>query len=247
MRQVPLWGRVIFTDWHGVLSRDPFWASIRGTATHPLHAQLEAGMAGVFASERGLVNEWMTGLLSSDQIIAGMGIRLDRRFRDDFLARRLDLDCARMRVNAELFEVLCVSRAKAMVVIATDNMDCFTRAFHHARGRRRRTHPWETLADWAVICDDIICSSDVAALKADDPQAFFGPWLGRHDLRFPDAVLIDDRADNCAAFSACGGTAICWKMGVDDISEIIGALKSWLDTASQPAGSRVNLHSPGAH
>ena len=100
-----------------VLSRDPFWVSIRGSATHPLHAQLEAGMAGVFASERGLASEWMTGRLSSDQVIAEMGIHLDRRFRDDFLGRRLDLDCARMRVNAELFEVLRVMRAEAVVVI----------------------------------------------------------------------------------------------------------------------------------
>ena len=238
MRQLPLCGRVIFCDWHGVLSRDPFWVSIRGTPTHPLHAQLEAGMAGVFASERGLANEWMTGLLSSDQVIAEMGIRLDRRFRDDFLRRRLDLDCARMRVNAELSEVLRVMRAEAVIAIATDNMDCFARAFHHARhSRRRRAQTWETLADWAVVCDDIICSSDVATLKADDPQAFFGPWLDQHGVGFPDAVLIDDRADNCAAFGACGGTAIRWKMGASDISEVISALKSWFDTAG-PAVSR---------
>ena len=148
-------------------------------------------MAGVFASERGLANEWMTGLLPSDQVIAEMGIQLDRRFRDDFLEGRLDLDCARMRVNAELFEVLRAMRAEAMAVIATGNMDCFARAFQNARHPwRRRAQPWETLADWAVPCDDIICSSDVAALKADDPQAFFGPWLDRHGAGFPDAVLI---------------------------------------------------------
>ena len=29
MKQVPLSRRVIFPDWHGVLSRDPFWVSIR--------------------------------------------------------------------------------------------------------------------------------------------------------------------------------------------------------------------------
>jgi FMN phosphatase YigB (HAD superfamily) len=234
MRQVPLWGRVIFSDWHGVLSRDPFWVSIRGSATHPLHAQLEAGMAGVFASERGLANEWMTGLLSSTQVIAEMGIQLDRRFRDDFLGRRLDLDCARMHVNAELFEVLRVMRAEATVVIATDNMDCFSRAF--ARARHRKPHHarvWETLADWAVVCDDIICSSDVAALKAEDPQAFFGPWLDQHGMGFAEALLIDDRADNCAAFTACGGAAIRWKMGTDEISEITSGLKSWLDPAAR--------------
>jgi hypothetical protein len=74
MKQLPLSGRVIFSDWHGVLSREPFWVSIRGCATHPLHAQLEAGMAGVFAHRT--ANDWMTGLLSSDQVIAEMGIQL---------------------------------------------------------------------------------------------------------------------------------------------------------------------------
>src|SRR6266704_5908750 len=91
MRQMPLSKRVIFSDWHGVLSRDPFWTSIRLSATHPLHAQLEAGMAGVFDPARNIANEWMKGLLSSDQVIAEMGIQLHGRFRDDFLARRLDL------------------------------------------------------------------------------------------------------------------------------------------------------------
>jgi hypothetical protein len=239
MKQMPLWDRVIFCDWHGVLSRDPFWVSIRSSATHPLHARLEAGMAEVFNSETGLANEWMKGLLSSGQIIDEMGIRLDRRFRDDFLARRLDLDCARMRVNAELFELLRLMRAEAMVVIATDNMDCFARAFDQAQRRRRSpASERETLADWAAICDDLICSSHVTALKAEDPQAFFGPWLASGGMRFADAVLIDDRADNCAAFIACGGAAIRWKMGTDDISDVSGALKRWLVARTGVAETR---------
>jgi FMN phosphatase YigB (HAD superfamily) len=242
MRQVPLYGRVIFCDWHGVLSHDPFWTSIVGSPTHPLHAQLEEASAEVFHRKRGRATEWMTGLLSSDQVIAGMGIQLDRRFRDDFLARRLNLDCARMRVNIELFEILGVMRTEAMVVVATDNMDCFARAFRQARHRRRRrVQAWETLADWAIICDDIICSSDVAALKANAPRAFFGPWLDQHGLDFTEAVLIDDRADNCAAFSACGGTAIRWKRGASDLGEIIGALESWLGMAGHAVGSQMNL------
>jgi hypothetical protein len=233
MNQVPLSGRVIFSDWHGVLSRDPFWTSIRQSATHPLHAQLEAGMAGVFDPARDVANEWMKGLLSSDQVIAEMGIQLHGRFRDDFLARRLDLDCTRMKVNVELFEVLRVIRVEAMVVIATDNMDCFARAFEHARRRSRRLkQERETLADWAVICDDIICSSQAGALKSEDPLRFFGPWLAGHGVGFTDAVLIDDRADNCAAFTGRGGTAIEWKMGTNDISDVTRQLRQWIDDHS---------------
>jgi hypothetical protein len=85
-------------------------------------------------------------------------------------------------------------------------MDCFARAFTRARSRRRRPgRDRETLADWAVICDDVICSSQAGTLKSEDPQTFFGPWLTMHGIGFTDAVLIDDRADNCAAFTSQGG------------------------------------------
>ena len=228
MRQLQLWRRVVFVDWHGVLSRDPFWTSIRESVTHPLRGQLEAGLVDIFAKESATANEWMKGLLSSEQVISAMGIQLDGRFREDFLARRLDIDCARMKVNVELFEVLRKIKAQCSVVLATDNMDCFARTFDHVRARRRRpkSEP-ETLADWAVICDDIICSSDVGALKAEEPVGFFGPWLTASDLEFCDAALIDDRADNCAAFADQGGTPIQYKMTTNDVTEVIDSLNQW--------------------
>jgi FMN phosphatase YigB (HAD superfamily) len=228
LRQLPLPGRVIFVDWHGVLSGDPFWMSIRNSRTHPLRDRLEAELAEVFSNER--ANEWMTGLLSCEQIVTAMDIQLDRRFRDDFLIRQLYVDCARMRVNVALFEVLRSVKATAAVVLATDNMDCFADTFQHARSRRRRiTAGSQTLADWAHFCDDLICSSTVAALKAEDPHRFFGTWLHAHGLSFGDSVLIDDRADNCEAFANCGGTAIRYGMTTNDVSDVAAALKAWLD------------------
>jgi len=57
MKQLLLWKHVIFVDWHGVLSLDLFWASIRKNATHPLRPQLEAKMDEMFPNAS--VNEWM--------------------------------------------------------------------------------------------------------------------------------------------------------------------------------------------
>lgn len=230
MIQMPLWQRVIFVDWHGVLSRDPFWMSIRESATHPLHDQLEASLSEVFSHNNRMGHEWMRGLLSSEQLIAAMNIQLDRRFRDDFLARRLDVDCARMSVNVDLFEILRRLSSRAVVVVATDNTDCFARAFDRARHRRRRlTAESDTLANWVTICDDIICSSSIQALKSEDPGRFFGRWLAEHGLSFGDAILIDDRADNCEAFVGQGGTAVQWKMGKNSIEEVANPLNHWLD------------------
>jgi hypothetical protein len=46
---------------------------------------------------------------------------------------------------------------------------------------------------------------------------------------FTDAVLIDDRADNCSAFTREGGAAIQWKMGTNDLSDVTDQLRQWLD------------------
>ena len=37
------------------------------------------------------------------------------------------------------------------------------------------------------------------------------------------------RADDCTAFTGQGGTAIQWKMGTSDISEVTSRLRQWLD------------------
>ncbi len=81
-----------------------------------------------------------------------------------------------MRVNVELLEILRALRARALIIIATDNMDCFARAFDYARSRARRSpETAQTLTDWAIFYDDIVCSSDVGRLKSEDPEGFFGP------------------------------------------------------------------------
>lgn len=238
MKQVPLSGRVVSVDWHGVLSRDPFWMSIRQSARHPLRDELEQSLSNIFASDD--ADAWMLGMLSSEQIIAAMDIHLDRRFRDDFLSRRLSIDCARMKVNVALFEVIRKAKSVALIVVATDNTDCFADTFDRVRSRRQRGGAnGETLAEWASVCDDIICSSNVSALKAGDPVTFFGPWLNEHGMTFADALLIDDRADNCAAFQEQGGTALRWKMGTNDITEASEGLNRWLIQAPEsPASSR---------
>jgi hypothetical protein len=227
MLQLPLGGRVVFVDWHGVLSRDLFWTSILGSATHPLHEALEAKLGEVF-SQDAIAHSWMKGTISSQEIIDGMAIYLGRR-HPDYLARRLGADCAKMHVNADLMEVLCWLRGTTAIVLATDNMDCFAHAFEQARSRRRRTRQQpQTFEDWVIVWDDIICSSDVGALKSEDPDRFFGTWLRTHGLEFEQALLIDDRADNCEAFRAQGGTTVQWKMGTNDIQEADAEVRRWL-------------------
>jgi FMN phosphatase YigB (HAD superfamily) len=84
-------------------------------------------------------------------------------------------------------------------------------------------------------CDDIVCSSDVGTLKSENPHAFFGPWLARSGLTFADAVLIDDRTDNCEAFAAQGGQALQWKLGTNPLSDLKAGLHGWFASTSSPS------------
>ena len=212
-----------------MLSVDPFWTSILQSSTHPLRSQLHAKLCEIF-SRKFITDEWMKGSRSSEEIISAMGIWLDRRFRQDFLTRRLRDDCSHMRVNVELCELLRNVKSRTFVVLATDNMDCFARTFDEARnGRRLGKQRTETLITFAMLCDDILCSSEIGALKAENPVNFFGAWLFEHGLRFSNALLVDDRADNCAAFRQHGGSAIQWKMGKSEVSELARSLNRWLN------------------
>ena len=236
--QLGLWQRAIFLDWHGVLSREPFWGSIRGSATHPLSVPLEQEFASVLRDV--LMLNWMRGQESAETVVSRLSIRLDNRYRDDFLLRRLREDCRRMRGDPAVAEALRVFNASAMVVVATDNADCFAEAFERSRnaGARRRDGV-ANLSEWARITDGLLCSSALGTLKAESPSGFFGPWLRRHGMTFADAVLVDDREDNCEAFEGSGGHAIRWRLGTDSVGSLVGALRSWL--TSTPKTGRPGL------
>ena len=219
---------IIFIDWHGVISITPFWASILCSNTHPLRGQLRDKLAEVF-SHTTYIHDWMRGAISAEEVIAHLNIRMDRRFRPDFLARRLHADCARMMVNTELLEALLMLAPKVPIVLATDNMECFARAIVSARSRPSRRHPRKPeLRDWAGVFADFICSSGIGTLKAQDTRIFFGTVLSAYGLRFSDALLIDDRADNCEAFRRCGGCTLHWRTGVNKVSEAVEHTRLWL-------------------
>lgn len=244
---LPLWRRVVFVDWHGVLSRDPFWTSILQSERHVLRERLQAKLNHVFAQP--VSHQWMKGYVTSEQIIHDMALELPQGYREDFLRRRLDEDCRQMKVNVPLFELLGRVRDAALVVIATDNMDCFKEAFEHVRqARRPPTGAAERLVHWARHCDYVICSSDERALKAEDPVGFFGPFLGALGLTFEDAALIDDRLDNCEAFADHGGTPLRYAMKTDDVDPVERSLQQWLrePTHAPASASAIALVGTGS-
>ncbi|WP_339730073.1 hypothetical protein [uncultured Gimesia sp.] len=211
---LPLWDKVILIDWHGVLSRDPFWISILHNQWHPLHQQLSDATETLFTQKNDLVRDWMRGDLNANQIVDRLQVPLGQEFPHDYLQRKLVEDCQLMRTNGPLIQFLKeAQKAGTGIVLATDNMDCFHEAIQRARQQRQQlTQPAESKTNsftaTAQLFDGILCSSEQHVLKRENPQYFFADWLNRHSLDFSDALLLDDLEINCNTFRSAGGAAI---------------------------------------
>ncbi|WP_280413550.1 hypothetical protein [Nocardia asiatica] len=202
--------RVVFCDWHGVLCRKPVWHSITDDPDHSLYAVLNRELDRLFTTGNREGREWMCGKRSSRDILTNLAATHSGLDVDQLLTQ-LAHDIAHMPVNQSLLRALRDARYHSTVVLATDNIDAFTSTFHAVTSsHNEQPSGTETLKEAAAVFDDIISSSDTGVLKSEDPEAFFGSWLTTAGLSFGEALLIDDRADNCAAFERCGGAAIEW-------------------------------------
>ncbi|HAH45368.1 hypothetical protein [Gimesia sp.] len=206
--------KVIFVDWHGVLSLDPFWISILRNAWHPLHQQLSEATENLFNHQIDRVHLWMRGELTSNQIIESFQMTPGPEFPLDYLNRKVIEDCQLMRINAPLVRALQDAKtAGTKIVLATDNMDCFFEAIQQAKQQRKCIEE-ETIsfASTVQLFDDILCSSEQRILKREDPQRFFANWLKRQSFTFSNALLLDDLEINCDVFRAAGGFARQWNL-----------------------------------
>lgn len=194
-----LYQRVVFVDWHGVLSSRTFWSSVQGAERN--RHQLSKKLKWLFQSAA--IDNWMLGYLDTDYILRMIGITAD----DAKVLRQTVLrECRTARPRAEVVQQVKELRSRNLVVLASDNMDCFAQAVLVRR-------------DLPRIFDDYLISSELKALKR-DPHAFFGPWLSAAGLSFQDAILIDDSDENCSAFVSAGGRAVLFDGSIESAAAV---------------------------
>ena len=207
---LPLYPRVIFVDWYGVLSKDVFWSSILNNKKHPYHQQLKDAYEDLFTQDQALIS-WMKGDLTSKDIVQTLNVRLGRKYKADFLLRKLEADCRRMTINKRLYYALQAIRSDSFVAIATDNMDCFYSQVDYHPGLR---HGF----------DSVLCSSMLGVLKSESATRFFGPWLSQHRLSFSQALLVDDSEVNCRNFENAGGRSVV----ATSVDRAIQGVRDWV-------------------
>jgi FMN phosphatase YigB (HAD superfamily) len=181
--------RYLFIDWANTLSTAHFWEQFRDPQ-HPHHAMYAHAQATIFASRGGSpwLDAWIHGKRTSEEIIAA--VYQHPAFDPDFVLRELQDSCEKMQfVDPAIPAYLQSIRAHGIkVIIATDNMDTFSR--WTVPGMRL-----STLVDGWLNSADLKCTKTETDVLGQ--SLFFGPFLRANHIEAKESLLIDD---NDAAF-----------------------------------------------
>lgn len=174
--------KVVFIDWSQTLSSSKFWGHLQ-VVTHPYHGLFKKIQDSLFTENNWLLDHWMRGRLSSEEVIGLISTRT--KIEKCLLFGEFVRSCRKMQFDTPdaLGLVDQLRSGGVKVVIATDNMDSF----------RRWTIPALKLGD---KFDEILDSFSLKAMKKDlgtsGESLFFGSYLRRLNLSYEQSVLIDD-------------------------------------------------------
>jgi len=176
---------VIFVDWDGTICNSKFWG-------HWAYDNEYAGASELiqerfFKAAPEVTAQWMRGGRSTEDIV--QTISESTAMPTNKLLRGLRESCERMQFISDgiLPAVKNLRDSGVLVVVATDNMDTFTR--------------WTMPAlDLRYHFDDILDSYSLRALKRDKDGSgrskFFADFLAKRQINPANTILIDDGAHN---------------------------------------------------
>lgn len=185
--------KTIFFDWHNTLSVSLFWDQWKNPE-HPRHDWYAPLSRYLLGENMPVVMEWMRGKVSAEEISTMLADRLG--YSRGVIFQDLKESCESMwLVSDEVIPLVQKLRDNgAKCVIATDNMDTFTRF----------TAPALRLSEHF---DGILNSFDIGSLKFDMDDGtipFFDEYLGKNNLSNKDVMLIDDCIDKSGTYEKRG-------------------------------------------
>jgi FMN phosphatase YigB (HAD superfamily) len=184
--------RILFVDFNGVISYNPFWLSLR-KPQHPLHTFSEPIEQTLFGEKRieGLINEWMLGKHKSESVHQILAERLGVSFDELFAA--FCEDCKTIDISEPILEKVRALRKDWYCILKTDNMDSF----------HRFTLP--SNPQLSATFDEIHNSYLLRQLKKTNNGETFVSDATRLGVSLTNCVLIDDSASTCRMFEDLGG------------------------------------------
>lgn len=187
--------KVLFVDFNGVISYDPFWASMRNPE-HPLHPFYEPIEDLLFRGENkieDLIDEWMLGKYTSEQVHQIITDKTGAPYQAVF-----DIfceNCKQLDISRPILQGIQVLRKDWHCILRTDNMDAFHRFTLPAN-----PHLVEAF-------DDVHCSYLLRQLKKTEGGKYFVTTVSSLGMGIGNCALIDDSISVCRLFESLGGKA----------------------------------------
>ncbi|MDD2786293.1 MAG: haloacid dehalogenase-like hydrolase [Patescibacteria group bacterium] len=174
---------ILFIDFDGTLCNDKFWRSIDPVIFEKIQSFL-------FSENKSVKHDWMKGVYSSEDINRLIAKELNVPFEK--IWNVFVEDCKTMAISRNSLDRIKELRNDHIVILVTDNMDCFTRF----------TVPAQKLDSFF---DYIINSFEVKKFKEYNEGEIFIRLADRAGTKIEDCILIDNSKNLCTLFSKLGG------------------------------------------
>ncbi|MBI2357001.1 haloacid dehalogenase-like hydrolase [Candidatus Dojkabacteria bacterium] len=177
--------KVVFFDWNGTLSNSFFWEHMRQSEKEEIRKLYEIWDNALFKRPKAYIQDWMRGLFTTEDVLKEIAKETKTEYK--LLLREFVKGCKSMTfVSDELPDIIKGLRSRGYyVVVATNNMDCFT----------RWTLPFMKLEDQF---DEILNSFYLKGLKNDvknGKSVFFADFFSKYDVPPTNCIFLDDSVD----------------------------------------------------
>lgn len=187
---------ILFLDFNGVLSYNPFWASLKNPE-HKLSEYYGKIETYLFKDNISIVIDWMIGKYSAEEIHRilekEVGVPYDELF-PIFCE-----DCATIDISEKILEKIRILKSFYYCVLVTDNMDSFDR--FTLTGNPQITESFDQIDNSYVM----------KTFKKSDNGNYFRDQVKKQGAIMENCILIDDSKNNCAMFESIGGKAFATK------------------------------------
>lgn len=202
---------ILFVDFNGVISYNPFWNSLINPE-HKLHRYYFKIEELLFKGENkieDLVNDWMLGKYTSEEIHKIIAENIDVNERELF--NIFCEDCKKLDISTKILKILQKLKKNWYCILRTDNMDSF----------HRFTLPTNPILSKSF--HEIHSSYQTKTLKRSDGGKKFIDTINSKGFEIKNCIMIDDGQKNCDLFVELGGKAFCTK-NEDEVVEVLKKL-----------------------
>lgn len=176
---------IIFVDFDGTICFDKYWRSLSAK-------DYEIVQSYIFGKESTLVNDWMLGKYTAEEINSLLADKIAMPFEK--LWELFVKDCKTMHVSKLILERLNNLRIKYTVILITGNMDSFTRFTVPSLGLDK-------------YFDFINNSFFAGKLKDDSSGVLFTEYANKLNVPITECFIIDNSPKACLSFTNLGGTS----------------------------------------